>query len=80
MGKPRRSISSNPVDEREQVVCRPLFGDLAVHYAVHVNRIPPDVSARRRNAEEVALCVAFLVEEGTFCVGEVLNVNAGAVI
>lgn len=30
--------------------------------------------------EEVALCVAFLVEEGTFCVGEVLNVNAGAVI
>jgi 2-hydroxycyclohexanecarboxyl-CoA dehydrogenase len=30
--------------------------------------------------EEVALCVAFLVDEGTFCVGEVLNVNAGAVI
>jgi NAD(P)-dependent dehydrogenase (short-subunit alcohol dehydrogenase family) len=30
--------------------------------------------------EEVALCVAFLAEEGTFCVGEVLNVNAGAVI
>ena len=30
--------------------------------------------------EEVALCVAFLVEAGTFCVGEVLNVNAGAVI
>jgi 2-hydroxycyclohexanecarboxyl-CoA dehydrogenase len=30
--------------------------------------------------EEVALCVAFLVEEGTFCVGEVLNPNAGAVI
>jgi 2-hydroxycyclohexanecarboxyl-CoA dehydrogenase len=29
---------------------------------------------------EVALCVAFLAEEGTFCVGEVLNVNAGAVI
>jgi 2-hydroxycyclohexanecarboxyl-CoA dehydrogenase len=30
--------------------------------------------------EEVALCVAFLIEEGTFCVGEVLNPNAGAVI
>lgn len=30
--------------------------------------------------EEVALCVAFLVEEGSFCVGEVLNPNAGAVI
>jgi NAD(P)-dependent dehydrogenase (short-subunit alcohol dehydrogenase family) len=30
--------------------------------------------------EEVALCVAFLLDEGTFCVGEVLNVNAGAVI
>jgi len=30
--------------------------------------------------DEVARCVAFLVEEGTFCVGEVLNPNAGAVI
>ena len=30
--------------------------------------------------EEVALCVAFLLDEGTFCVGDVLNVNAGAVI
>jgi 2-hydroxycyclohexanecarboxyl-CoA dehydrogenase len=30
--------------------------------------------------EEVALCAAFLVDEGTFCVGEVLNPNAGAVI
>jgi NAD(P)-dependent dehydrogenase (short-subunit alcohol dehydrogenase family) len=30
--------------------------------------------------EEVALCVAFLVDAGTFCVGEVLNPNAGAVI
>jgi len=30
--------------------------------------------------EEVALVVAFLVEEGTFCCGEVLSPNAGAVI
>ncbi len=30
--------------------------------------------------DEVARCVAFLVEDGTFCVGEVLNPNAGAVI
>jgi NAD(P)-dependent dehydrogenase (short-subunit alcohol dehydrogenase family) len=30
--------------------------------------------------QEVALCAAFLVEDGTFCVGEVLNPNAGAVI
>lgn len=30
--------------------------------------------------EEVALCVAFLVEQGTFCIGETLNPNAGAVI
>lgn len=30
--------------------------------------------------EEVALCVAYLVDEGEFCVGEILNVNAGAVI
>jgi NAD(P)-dependent dehydrogenase (short-subunit alcohol dehydrogenase family) len=32
------------------------------------------------SAEEVALCVAFLLEHGTFCVGETLNPNAGAVI
>ena len=30
--------------------------------------------------DEVARCVAFLVDEATFCVGEVLNPNAGAVI
>jgi 2-hydroxycyclohexanecarboxyl-CoA dehydrogenase len=30
--------------------------------------------------QEVARCVRFLVDEGTFCVGEVLNPNAGAVI
>lgn len=30
--------------------------------------------------QEVALTTAWLIEEGTFCVGEVLNPNAGAVI
>lgn len=30
--------------------------------------------------EEVARCIAFLVDEGTFCIGEVLSPNAGAVI
>lgn len=30
--------------------------------------------------EEVALAVAFLIEDGSFCCGEVVNVNAGAVI
>lgn len=30
--------------------------------------------------DEVARCVRFLVEEGSFCVGEVLGPNAGAVI
>jgi len=30
--------------------------------------------------QEVALCVAFLLDHGTSCVGEVLNPNAGAVI
>jgi 2-hydroxycyclohexanecarboxyl-CoA dehydrogenase len=30
--------------------------------------------------QEVALCVAFLVENGTFCIGETFNPNAGAVI
>ncbi len=37
--------------------------------------------ARRLGSpEEVALCVAWLVEDGTFCVGETLHPNAGAVI
>lgn len=35
---------------------------------------------RLTSPEEVALCVAFLLDEGTFCVGETLNPNAGAVI
>lgn len=35
---------------------------------------------RLGSPEEVALCVAWLVDEDTFCVGEVLNPNAGAVI
>ncbi len=35
---------------------------------------------RLGSPEEVALCVAWLVEEGTFCAGEILNPNAGAVI
>lgn len=35
---------------------------------------------RLGSPEEVALCVAWLLEEGSFCIGEVLNPNAGAVI
>lgn len=35
---------------------------------------------RLTSPEEVALCIAFLLDEGTFCVGETLNPNAGAVI
>lgn len=35
---------------------------------------------RLTSPEEVALCVAFLLDEGTFFVGETLNPNAGAVI
>ena len=35
---------------------------------------------RLGSAEEVALCVAYLVDEGKFCIGEILNPNAGAVI
>lgn len=35
---------------------------------------------RLGSPEEVALCVAYLVDEGGFCVGEILNPNAGAVI
>ena len=35
---------------------------------------------RLSSPQEVALCVAYLIDEGGFCVGEVLNPNAGAVI
>ena len=35
---------------------------------------------RLGSPQEVALCVAYLVDEGGFCVGEILNPNAGAVI
>jgi len=35
---------------------------------------------RLTRPEEVALCVAWLLEEGTFAAGEVLNPNSGAVI
>jgi short-subunit dehydrogenase len=30
--------------------------------------------------DQVALCIAYLLDEGGFCTGEILNVNAGAVI
>ncbi len=35
---------------------------------------------RLTRPEEVALCVAYLLDAGTFCVGETLNPNSGAVI
>jgi NAD(P)-dependent dehydrogenase (short-subunit alcohol dehydrogenase family) len=35
---------------------------------------------RLGSPEEVALCVSWLIDEDTFCVGEILNPNAGAVI
>ncbi|TFD65150.1 SDR family NAD(P)-dependent oxidoreductase [Cryobacterium ruanii] len=35
---------------------------------------------RLASPAEVALCVAFLIDAGTFCVGETLNPNSGAVI
>lgn len=35
---------------------------------------------RLTSPEEVAICIAFLLDEGTFCIGETLNPNAGAVI
>ncbi|WP_067799178.1 SDR family NAD(P)-dependent oxidoreductase [Actinomadura formosensis] len=37
-------------------------------------------TARLTSPEEVALISAYLVEEATFCVGEILSPNAGAVI
>jgi NAD(P)-dependent dehydrogenase (short-subunit alcohol dehydrogenase family) len=30
--------------------------------------------------EEIALTVAFLIEQGTFCFGEIISPNSGAVI
>jgi NAD(P)-dependent dehydrogenase (short-subunit alcohol dehydrogenase family) len=37
-------------------------------------------TGRLTRPEEVALCVAYLLDAGTFCVGETLNPNSGAVI
>lgn len=37
-------------------------------------------AGRLSSPQEIALCVAYLIDEGGFCVGEVLNPNAGAVI
>lgn len=37
-------------------------------------------TGRLARPDEVALCVSFLLEGGTFCVGETLNPNSGAVI
>lgn len=37
-------------------------------------------AGRLTSAEEVALAAAYLVEDGTFCAGEILSPNAGAVI
>jgi NAD(P)-dependent dehydrogenase (short-subunit alcohol dehydrogenase family) len=37
-------------------------------------------AARLSDPEEIALAVAYLVEDGTFCVGEIISPNAGAVI
>jgi 2-hydroxycyclohexanecarboxyl-CoA dehydrogenase len=43
----------------------------------YVNTLP---AGRLVTPEEVALTAAYLVEEGTFCVGEIISPNAGAVI
>ncbi|MEW2357483.1 SDR family oxidoreductase [Spirillospora sp. NPDC029432] len=37
-------------------------------------------AARLSAPEEIALAAAYLIEEGTFCVGEIISPNAGAVI
>ncbi|TDD80090.1 SDR family oxidoreductase [Actinomadura darangshiensis] len=37
-------------------------------------------TGRLTSAEEVALAAAYLIEDGTFCAGEILSPNAGAVI
>lgn len=37
-------------------------------------------TGRLTRPEEVALCAAYLLDAGTFCVGETLNPNSGAVI
>ncbi|MCA1942505.1 MAG: SDR family NAD(P)-dependent oxidoreductase [Microcella sp.] len=37
-------------------------------------------TGRLTRPDEVALCAAFLLDDGTFCVGETLNPNSGAVI
>ena len=37
-------------------------------------------AGRMSRPEEIALAAAYLVDEGTFCVGEIISPNAGAVI
>ncbi|KAB2370794.1 SDR family NAD(P)-dependent oxidoreductase [Actinomadura montaniterrae] len=37
-------------------------------------------TGRLASAEEIALAAAYLVEDGTFCAGEILSPNSGAVI
>ena len=37
-------------------------------------------AGRLTRPDEVALCVSALIEEGSFCVGEILSPNSGAVI
>src|SRR5712692_6939620 len=53
--EPWRGIGANPVNEGQQVVRGPLLGDFSVLHAIHVDRIPPDVLARRGDPEEVPL-------------------------
>src|SRR5712692_9614006 len=53
--EPGRGVRANPVDEGKQVIRSPLLGDFSVLHAVHVDRIPPDVLARRGDPEEVPL-------------------------
>jgi hypothetical protein len=37
-------------------------------------------TGRLTTPEEVAIAGAYLIEEGTFCAGEVLSINSGTVI
>src|SRR4029077_13472727 len=55
LGEPRRGVRANPVDEGKKVVCGPLLGDFSVRQAVHIDRIPPDMFARRRDPKEIPL-------------------------
>src|SRR4029077_8380539 len=54
-GEPRGGGAPAPKDKGARVPRAPLLGDLSVRHSVDVDRVPPDVSTRSGDPEEVSL-------------------------